>query len=114
MMNNLMQELAPHGRSGTTDDLENPKGAFTGTARTLDGATTCFLATKLLCMSPWLACGMTAAGIAFVRANSGERIVVLTYTRLFALGMVFIRRFCDGTEMAVCTKQCAQHVLLGS
>jgi hypothetical protein len=44
MMNNLMQGLAPHARQGTTEDLEPAKGAFTGSARTLDGAPACRLA----------------------------------------------------------------------
>ena len=38
MMNNLMSEVAPHARQGTSDDLGPAKGAFTGGARTLDGA----------------------------------------------------------------------------
>ena len=37
MMNNLMKSLEPHGRTGTSEDLKPDSGAFTGSARTLDG-----------------------------------------------------------------------------
>ena len=36
-MNKMMQDLEPHARQGSAEDLESAKGAFTGSARTLNG-----------------------------------------------------------------------------
>jgi hypothetical protein len=38
MAKDFMDSVKPHGRQGTSEDLEAKKGAFSGSARTLDGA----------------------------------------------------------------------------
>jgi hypothetical protein len=38
MAKDFIESVKHHGREGTSEDLETKKGAFSGSARTLDGA----------------------------------------------------------------------------